>query len=106
MQENLAEPISRRLLARRVHLSESRFSDVFRQATGRSALDYLRRLRVRRAQELLLGSDASIAEVGEQCGFPNQFHFSRQFKNICGQSPRRYRALALQTGVRGPMELP
>jgi len=38
MQDNLSESISRKLLARSVHLSESRFHDVFRQATGQSAL--------------------------------------------------------------------
>jgi AraC-like DNA-binding protein len=100
MQAQLAQPLNRALLARSVHLSESRFHDVFKQATGQTALEYLLRLRIRRAQELLLGSDASVAEVGAQCGFSNQFHFSRQFKNTCGQSPQRYRTLAAQAGVR------
>jgi AraC-like DNA-binding protein len=100
IQQHLAEPLNRATLARRVHLSESRFHDVFKQATGVTSLEYVRRLRMRRAQELLLGSDFSIAEIGRQCGFSDQFHFSRQFKNSCGQSPQRYRTLASKAGVR------
>ncbi len=101
MQAHLAEPIQRDVLAACVHLSESRFHDVFRQATGTSAIAYLRRLRIRKAQELLLSSELSVADVGRRCGYPNQFHFSREFKNTSGQSPHRYRVLAAQAGVRG-----
>jgi transcriptional regulator GlxA family with amidase domain len=94
MLAHLDEGVSRTRLAQSVHLSESRFHDVFQQATGKTAFEYLRQLRIQRAQELLLSSDASVADIGQRCGFPDQFHFSRQFKIVCGQSPRQYRSLA------------
>ena len=51
-------------------------------------------LRLRHAQELLLSTDASVAEVGVRSGFADQFHFSRQFKAAFGLSPRGYRVNA------------
>ena len=94
MQAHLAERVTRGQLARSVFLSESRFHDTFRRATGQAPLHYLQTLRLRCAQELLLSGDASIAEVGRRSGFADQFHFSRIFKAACGQSPRAYRVAA------------
>jgi AraC-like DNA-binding protein len=94
MQAHLAEPVARGELARTLFLSESRFHDVFKSATGVAPLQYLQNLRLRRSQELLLTPDLSIAEVGRRCGFPDQFHFSRQFRSAFGTSPRQYRESA------------
>lgn len=91
MQTHLEKPIGRGELARTLFLSESRFHDVFSQATGVAPLQYLQTLRLRRGQELLLSPEISVAEAGRRCGFNDQFHFSRQFKKAFGQSPRQYR---------------
>lgn len=100
MLAHLVEPIDRQALAACIHLSESRFHDLFKRATGTSAMVHLRRLRIRKAQELLLSSELPIAEIGRRCGYPHQFHFSREFKHTSGHSPQRYRTLAMQAGVR------
>ena len=101
MREHLAARITRGQLARSVYLSESRFHDTFRAATGHAPLQYLQMLRLRNAQELLLSGELSIADVGLRCGFADQFHFSRLFKAAYGQSPRAYRTAAeRQLGIR------
>ena len=52
---------------------------------------YLIHLRVQRAQELLLGSDRSLAQIAEQCGFADVHHFSKTFKRVFGAPPGAYR---------------
>ncbi|MCK6470819.1 MAG: AraC family transcriptional regulator [Planctomycetes bacterium] len=91
MESHLGAPVPRGTLARMAHLSESRFHDVFRAATGQAPLAYWQRLRLQRAQELLIAGSDSIADVASACGFGDAFHFSRLFKAFCGLSPRAYR---------------
>lgn len=91
MESNLDAPVPRGTLARMVHLSESRFHDVFRAATGQAPLAYWQRLRLQRAQELLIAGSDGIGDVASACGFGDAFHFSRLFKAFCGLSPRAYR---------------
>lgn len=102
MQAHLAGDVTRADLARAVHLSESRFHDTFRRATGHAPLQYLKLLRLRHAQDLLLGTDISVAEAGRRSGFADPFHFSRQFKNVLKQSPREYRETARKGIFRSP----
>ncbi len=64
----------------------------FLRATGASPMDHLRRLRIARAQELLLADDRAIAAVGQEVGFADPFHFSRAFRRCTGLSPRAFRA--------------
>ena len=91
MQEEPEGAWSREGLARLVHLSPSRFHALFKEAMGQAPLAYLQELRLRRAQERLVASEAGVAEIGRACGFGDPFHFSRQFKAFCGESPRTYR---------------
>jgi AraC-like DNA-binding protein len=91
-----AESVTRADLARTLFLSESRFHDVFRAATGLAPLEYLQTYRLRRAQELLASDGAGVAEVGRACGFADPFHFSRQFRKAFGESPRQYRESILR----------
>ncbi len=91
IEENFTRPIERNELARVAHLSPSRFHHVFKRASGKAPVAYLLERRLRRAQELLVGTDQTITEVCEASGFRDPFHFSRQFKAFTKLSPRNYR---------------
>jgi AraC family transcriptional regulator len=77
-----------------VHLSRS-----FRRFSGCGLGEYLRRLRVRHACELMLGSELSLAEIGFTTGFADQSHFTRTCHTITGASPGALRALLRQNGA-------
>jgi AraC-like DNA-binding protein len=79
-------------LARVARLSRTRFHHLFQSRIGCTPMAYLKRVRIARAQHLLIGSDASMAEVAATVGFADQFHFSREFKKQAGVSPSTYRA--------------
>ncbi|PIY48354.1 MAG: AraC family transcriptional regulator, partial [Armatimonadetes bacterium CG_4_10_14_3_um_filter_59_10] len=72
-------------------------SRAFRNATGCSPLDYLVRVRIHHAMELLKEADLSIAEVARRVGFADSNYFSRQFRALVGSSPRGYRSARLGT---------
>ena len=88
---HLDEPHSVQSLAARAHLSPPRFAALFRASTGASPMHYLMRLRIRRAQELLIGTSQPVGEIARELGFANQHHFAVRFRRITGQSPREYR---------------
>jgi AraC-like DNA-binding protein len=67
------------------------FHRAFHDATGATPAQYLRNLRIRQAQRMLIGTRLGVAEIALRCGWLDPFVFSRAFRSACGQSPRDYR---------------
>jgi AraC-like DNA-binding protein len=91
IEEHLAEPIRHDLLARTASLSPSRFHFLFRSALGAAPYEYVQKLRLRKAQQLLIRTDKPVSEIGREVGHPDPFHFSRIFRRNLGMSPMKYR---------------
>lgn len=85
------EPISLKLLAEEAALSQSQFSRRFQAGTGMSPIVFLTDVRMKRARQLLLGTELTIDEIARQCGYQNGFYLSRVFKNHCGSTPSLFR---------------
>ncbi len=93
MQNRLAEPITLEDIAKSANLSKSRFSVVFKQATGVSPYDFLLIQRVECSLALLRDTHKAIATIAGECGFSNLSNYNRKFKEITGVSPREYRRM-------------
>lgn len=78
-------------LAAMEYMGVSRYRELFKSITGMSPIDYITRLRIGRAKDLLSQEDTSIEEVGEASGYPNRYYFQRIFKKHTGQTPGEYR---------------
>ena len=78
-------------LAKLCGLSEPQFYRRFRQVTGSSPIDWLRRERISHARRRLVESDDPIKQIAEQVGYNDAFYFSRDFKRYTGVSPSEYR---------------
>ncbi|HPC60449.1 MAG TPA: AraC family transcriptional regulator [Verrucomicrobiota bacterium] len=91
INQHLAEPIDRDVLAANAHLSPSAFSRFFKLRTGKSLPRYLNELRVGRACRLLADEHAKIVDIALQCGFNNLANFNRRFREITGLNPSDYR---------------
>ena len=89
--KNLTANLSLTHLAGVAGMSLTHFRRSFKEATGLSPVQYLLRLRVSKAQELLTGSSLSLAEIAADTGFGNVNYFSRQFTHVAGISPGAYR---------------
>lgn len=87
---NLAEPITLEDIALQSGLSRMHFAAQFRLATGSTPHTFLRARRMERAQTLLL-KDWPIVEVALAVGFQGQSHFTTVFRELNGETPRRWR---------------
>jgi len=81
--------------ARQLGMSESRFSRLFRRATGNTFVDFVNRVRINRACQLLMDSDRYITHICYEVGFNNVANFNRRFLEIKGMTPREFRRQAL-----------
>ncbi len=98
INDNLGVSISVKDLAKVANISLSRFFPYFKSQMRQSPMDYVKKTRITQACRLLGTTEMPIARIAERVGFSNQFHFSRVFKEICGETPSIYRSQA--TGVK------
>jgi AraC family transcriptional regulator len=78
-------------LARRIGRHPVQISRQFHRYFGCTISEYLRRVRIARAQSLLLCHDLKLADIALACGFTDQSHFTTAFRRLTGIPPLRYR---------------
>jgi AraC-like DNA-binding protein len=94
IESHLAEPLSVAQMAAQAGMSARSFHRHFRQATGRTPLQYLLRQRIARARDHLLAHPGDrMSEVATRCGFEDSNYFSRVFHARTGTAPRRFSRL-------------
>jgi AraC-like DNA-binding protein len=86
-----AQPLSAAELAAELGMSESRFSRFFRRATGNTFTDFVNRVRVNRAGQLLMETDRQVTHICYEVGFNNVANFNRRFLEIKGVTPSEFR---------------
>lgn len=94
IESHLSQPIRLDDLAAQALISSSRLSAQFKRHFNTSPIDYVLRLRLRRASHLLLDRNLTMSQVARQVGFSDPFYFSRQFKKHYGLNPTAYRRRA------------
>ena len=100
LHAHLRQPMTADLLAQIADMSVSRMNAVFKQETGYSPLEYVRRMRVAQARRLLAEPELSVKEIAAQTGFEDSFHFSKVFRRLDGLSPTHYRDAVLASRTR------
>lgn len=81
-------------LARRAHLSESRFQAKFKEQTGFAPGEYMLRRRVEAAALQLEHGGDSITVIAHRCGFSSSQHFATAFRKFTNCSPGEWRRRA------------
>jgi AraC family transcriptional regulator len=89
--DQIAASIQIEELAKVAKLSKSYFSRAFRSTFGQSPHAYIIGQRILRAKELMLTTGAPLAEIALDCGFADQAHLSRLFRQMVGSSPSAWR---------------
>lgn len=91
LDTHFADPLRLADVARRFHRSVPQLCARFKEHFHIPVMEYVIRLRMRRAAYLLRDFNTGIAQVAEQCGYTDPYHFSKLFKQRHGLSPRAYR---------------
>jgi AraC-like DNA-binding protein len=88
---DIAQPLAAAELAAQLGMSESRFSRFFRRATGNTYTDFVNRVRVNRACQLLMETDRLVTHICFEVGFNNVANFNRRFLEVKGMTPTEFR---------------
>jgi PAS domain S-box-containing protein len=108
MVRSLGRNVTIAELAASVSLSPSQFSRVFQDRFGVTPHQYLRRLRMDAASDLLTTTDMSLTEIAGKCGYYDQSHMSNEFRTIKHMPPgayrERYRANQYEIGGESAVE--
>ena len=91
IHENFSDDIELSGIAERFNINIYHFCHIFKDFTGKTFKEYLNKVRVDKAEQLLLNTDASISEIAFLSGFNDSNYFSRKFKQIKGKTPREIR---------------
>lgn len=90
VRQNLTRPLSLKELADRASFSTVYFHKLFKASTGKTLHDYIEEQRIQKAIDMLLSSEATLADIAYECGFSSQSYFSYAFKRKMGMTPRVY----------------
>jgi len=91
IHEHIRESVSREEVAGAVFLNAAYLSRLFKRETGVSLSDYIIRIRLERARELLVTTNYKISHIAEMVGYESFPHFTRIFKKMVGVGPHHYR---------------
>ena len=91
IRENYRERIYIRDLAGLINVNEQYFCRFFKRAIGKTPMEYVNEIRIRRAAEMVVNTDDLIMDICLECGFNNLGNFLREFKKYTGMTPRLYK---------------
>jgi AraC-like DNA-binding protein len=98
---DLSHPWTVAELAVAANLSQAQLFRRFRQRMGTTPLDWLRHERVNAAKRRLVVTEEQIGKIAAKCGYPDPFHFARDFKNLAGVTPSEFRRQGQSAMRRG-----
>lgn len=90
INKNINAPLEIKELAKIAKLSEAYFCTVFKNKFGISPNQYVNKIKVTKAKELMLYSDLNITQIADLLGFTSLHYFSKFFKKKEGVSPLEY----------------
>lgn len=94
--ENYSNNISLVDIAEHCHCSVSYLSHIFKKYGNLSVTQYLIKMKMTKASELLVSTDASITQIAVSLGYNDSNYFTLQFTKFYGTSPKTYRRLKKQ----------
>ncbi|MEF3353117.1 AraC family transcriptional regulator [Paenibacillus sp. GYB006] len=90
------------IMADYLHISPGYLQALYKSTFGISCMDDVIQCRIQLAKEKLSHGQLSIADIGSICGYKNVEHFSRQFRQVTGFTPRAFRK---SVNSRGSMKV-
>lgn len=93
ISENYMQNISLDTMSKSMYMSPVYISKVFKEETGESPINYLIKVRLSKARELLEAGNLSVKAAARLVGYEDAYHFSKLYKKYYGHSPSQSRAM-------------
>jgi len=93
IEENLEQPIRSPDLIALTGLSTGHFFRAFKETFGQAPFAYIARLRIERAQQMMLTTNRSLCQIALDCGMCDQSHLTRMFRQLVGMTPGEWRRI-------------
>lgn len=90
-RQHFGEPISLAQASALLNVERAHFCRIFKKAVGMPFLQYLNRLRIYRAEQLLGETSLSVGEIADRVGFCSAAYFTETFRKVHAMAPRTYR---------------
>ncbi|AIS58603.1 AraC family transcriptional regulator [Listeria ivanovii] len=87
MEKHHSEDVSLSSLSQTMYISPAYISKVFKEETGESPINYLIKIRLTRAEELLKNKDITVKQAANMVGYNDAYYFSKLFKKYYGFPP-------------------
>ena len=91
IKTNYSTRITLEDIARHVYLSRSYLSTIFKEETGLSITDYIKKVRIEKSKLFLLDNNVKLVNISALCGFEDQSYFTKVFRSSVGVSPKKFR---------------
>lgn len=91
IKDHIDQDLSLRIIAEHVFLNKTYFCTLFKEVTGQNISMFIRRERMRRAEQLLTSGDMLIEDIAKRCGFRSAAYFSTVFRDFFDMQPSEYR---------------
>ena len=85
------------MIAKNIGMSEGYVSKIFKEQQGVGILEYINRLRIEKAKELLEDKNLKVNDIAQRVGYIPERNFLRVFKKYVGVTPTQYRDCLLYT---------
>lgn len=89
--QHLSENITIQKIASQVYMNPTYFCEYFKNQTGETVLDFVTRIRMEKARDLLVTTNLKIYDISEKVGYTDTKYFSKLFKKQLGETPSKFR---------------
>lgn len=93
VEEHYAEPLTLEQVSQIADLSSTYLSTVFKKDTGMTFLEYLSKIRMDMAKQLLKETNCTVADICGKVGYSDVRYFTKTFTKYAGLKPKEYRKL-------------
>lgn len=91
IHENFSSNLTLNEIASAANVHPAHLARVFRNTRNCTIAEYIRRLRIESAREMLINSDLTLAQISSETGFSDQSHFTKVFKRLTNKTPREFK---------------
>lgn len=93
ISKNIGKQLSVNKIANVLNISSYKLQEAFKNITGNTVYEYIKKAKLQRAKDLLKTTDMSVLEIANEIGYENPSKFSSQFKKYNNICPLKYRKL-------------